>query len=64
MPHALTPRQKEYLEFIREYVKENESSPRLEEIADYIDKYPAAQSPQIVGNKTIGITIRSNKNIY
>ncbi|MBC8504001.1 MAG: hypothetical protein ISR58_21590 [Anaerolineales bacterium] len=34
MPHALTPRQREYLEFLREYIKENESSPRLEEIAD------------------------------
>lgn len=34
MPHALTPRQKEYLEFIREYIKVNESSPRLEEIAE------------------------------
>ena len=34
MPHALTPRQREYLEFIREYVKQNESSPRLEEIAE------------------------------
>jgi len=27
MPHALTERQKEYLEFIRGYVKKNESSP-------------------------------------
>jgi len=34
MPHALTPRQREYLEFLREYIKENESSPRLEEIAE------------------------------
>lgn len=33
MPHALTTRQREFLEFIREYIKENESSPRLEEIA-------------------------------
>jgi repressor LexA len=43
MPHALTERQKEYLEFIREYVKENESSPRLEEIADHFGvKSPTA----------------------
>lgn len=35
MPYALTDRQKEYLEFIREYIRENESSPRLEEIADH-----------------------------
>ena len=34
LPHSLTSRQKEYLEFIRNYIKENESSPRLEEIAD------------------------------
>lgn len=35
MPHSLTPRQKEYLEFIRAYIRENESSPRLEEIAEH-----------------------------
>ena len=35
MPHALTPRQSEYLEFLRQYIRENESSPRLEEIADH-----------------------------
>jgi SOS-response transcriptional repressor LexA len=33
MPHSLTSRQREYLEFIRTYIRENESSPRLEEIA-------------------------------
>jgi SOS-response transcriptional repressor LexA len=33
MPHALKPRQREYLEFLRQYIQENESSPRLEEIA-------------------------------
>ena len=37
MPHALTPRQSEYLEFIREYIKANESSPRLEEIANHFN---------------------------
>ncbi len=35
MPHSLTDRQREYLEFIREFIKENESSPRLEEIAKH-----------------------------
>jgi len=35
MPHALTDRQREYLEFIREYIRKNESSPRLEEIAEH-----------------------------
>lgn len=35
MPHSLTSRQREYLEFIRAYIRENESSPRLEEIAAY-----------------------------
>ena len=33
MPHSLTERQKECLEYIRGYIAENESSPRLEEIA-------------------------------
>ena len=43
MPHALTSRQREYLEFLREYIKENESSPRLEEIADHFGvKSPTA----------------------
>lgn len=37
MPHALTPCQREYLEFLREYVRENESSPRLEEIAAHFN---------------------------
>ena len=35
MPHSLTERQKECLEFIRQYIQENESSPRLDEIADH-----------------------------
>ncbi len=35
MPHALTNRQREYLEFIRQYIARNESSPRLEEIAKH-----------------------------
>ena len=43
MPHALTKRQKEYLEFIRNYIRENESSPRLEEIAEHFGvKAPTA----------------------
>lgn len=40
MPHALTSRQREYLEFIRNYIKENESSPRLEEIANHFAVKP------------------------
>jgi SOS-response transcriptional repressor LexA len=43
MPHALTPRQREYLEFIREYIAQNESSPRLEEITEHFGvKAPTA----------------------
>lgn len=43
MPHALTQRQREYLGFIRHYVAENESSPRLEEIANHFKvKAPTA----------------------
>jgi SOS-response transcriptional repressor LexA len=33
MSHALTDRQREYLEFIREYIKQNECAPQLKEIA-------------------------------
>jgi len=43
MPHAITNRQREYLEFLRGYIKENESSPRLEEIAEHFGvKSPTA----------------------
>jgi len=37
MPHALTKRQKEYLDFIKAYIRENEDSPTLKEIAEYFD---------------------------
>ena len=37
MPHALTARQREYLEFLRQYIRENESSPGLNELADHFD---------------------------
>src|SRR5687768_764236 len=40
MPHALTDRQLEYLKFLREYIKKNESSPRLEEIANHFGVKP------------------------
>lgn len=43
MPHALTDRQRDYLNFIRSYIAENELSPRLEEVADYFGvKLPTA----------------------
>lgn len=43
MPHALSSLQREYLEFIREYIKANESSPRLDEIAAHFGvKSPTA----------------------
>src|SRR6266542_4431660 len=40
MPHALTHRQLEYLRYLREYIKENESSPRLDEIAAHFGVKP------------------------
>ena len=43
MPHSLTSRQREYLDFLRKYIQENESSPRLDEIADHFGvKSPTA----------------------
>jgi SOS-response transcriptional repressor LexA len=43
MPQALTQRQREYLEYLRQYIRENESSPRLEEIATHFGvKSPTA----------------------
>jgi len=35
MPHALTERQKEYLQFLQNYIRENEITPRLEEVASH-----------------------------
>lgn len=43
MPHALTALQKDYLDYIRDYVAKNESSPRLDEIAEHFQvKAPTA----------------------
>lgn len=43
MPHSLTHRQLEYLRYLRNYIKENESSPRLDEIAEHFGvKSPTA----------------------
>jgi len=40
VPHALSDLQREYLEFIRQYIKANESSPRLDEIAGHFGVKP------------------------
>lgn len=40
MPHALTERQSEYLDFIKSFVRTNESSPRLEQIAKHFNVTP------------------------
>jgi len=34
VPHALTDRQQDYLNFIKSYIAQNEFTPRLEEVAD------------------------------
>ena len=40
MPQELPERQKEYLNFIRNYIQENESAPRLDEIAKHFGVAP------------------------
>jgi len=40
MPHTLSKRQREYLEFIRNFIQTNEDSPRLEEIAEQFKVTP------------------------
>ena len=40
MPHALTDRQRDYLHFIKDYIQENEISPRLEEVAEHFEVKP------------------------
>lgn len=43
MPHALKHRQREYLDFLRQFIQENEDSPRLDEIdAHFGIKSPTA----------------------
>jgi SOS-response transcriptional repressor LexA len=43
LPHSLTSTQREYLEFLRDFIRKNESSPRLEEIAEHFTvKAPTA----------------------
>ena len=41
MPHALTKRQKEFLTFLKNYIRENEDSPSLNEIAEHFRVKPA-----------------------
>jgi len=40
MPHSLTARQKQYLNFLREYIANNESSPSLNEVATHFQVKP------------------------
>ena len=40
MPHSLTDRQRAYLKFLRNYIEENESSPRLDERRAFQRKTP------------------------
>ena len=40
MPHALTKRQKEYLAYIKDYIREREESPSLKEIAEHFRVKP------------------------
>jgi SOS-response transcriptional repressor LexA len=40
MPHALSDLQRDYLNFIKDYIRENEKSPRLEEIVEHFGVKP------------------------
>ena len=43
MPHALTEREKEYLQFLRDFISANESSPQLKDVAQSFGvKLPSA----------------------
>lgn len=43
VPHALTTLQQEYLDYLRDYIRSNEASPRLEELAEHFGvKSPTA----------------------
>ena len=63
MPHALTERQKEYLEFIREYIRENEMSPGLDEIARHFSVKPPTAHKILEALQTKGFVyfIRSSE---
>jgi len=57
MPHALSPRQLKYLEFIREYIKKNENSPQLMEIANHF------RVKSSTANKTLK-ALQKNGHLY
>jgi Mn-dependent DtxR family transcriptional regulator len=43
MPHALTEREKEYLAFLRDFIRENENTPQLKDVAGHFAvKLPSA----------------------
>jgi SOS-response transcriptional repressor LexA len=66
MPHALSERQKEYLEFIREYIRENEMSPGLDEIARNFGVKPPTAHKILAALQAKGFiySVRSSKAGY
>lgn len=56
MPHSLTPHQHEYFEYIRSYIKENEASPRLDEIADHFSVKPPTAHKTLEALDNVNIT--------
>jgi SOS-response transcriptional repressor LexA len=54
MPHALTDRQRDYLNFIKSYIAQNELSPRLEEIAEHFDVKPPTAHKTLVALRRKG----------
>ena len=47
VPHALTDRQRDYLNFIKRYIAQNERSPRLEEVVGYFGVLAALVSKRL-----------------
>jgi len=66
MPHALSDRQREYLDFIKSYIAENELSPRLEEVAGHFDVKPpsAHKNLQALQRKGFLISDRTSSSGY
>ena len=57
MPHALTDRQRDYLNFIKSYIAQNELSPRLEEVAGHFDVKPPTAHKTLEALKRKGFLI-------
>ena len=63
MPHSLSERQKEVLEYLRTYITQNESSPRLDEIAGHFGIKPPTAHKILEGLQSKGFLYFSRDKV-